>query len=201
MGNIKFQKSTFTGLGFMQVVEGLFNKCNQEEMVQFACLASQIWLQRNDVIHGGILSHPNTILQNTIRSVQEFTLAQTRGEQFAYQREFPFVQVWRAPAPDWCKENLDVALERESGQMGFGVVVRDSHGNLLAVWCAIRTGCLALAGVEAMAVLLAIQLCHEIGCSKVHLEGDAKGVIDAINSEDAYRSWMRHMIEDIKVEL
>jgi hypothetical protein len=40
-----------------------------------------------------------------------------------------------------------------------------------------------------------------MGCSKVHLEGDAKGVIDAVNSENAYRSWMGHMIEHIKVEL
>jgi hypothetical protein len=35
--------------------------------------------------------------------------------------------------------------------MGFGVVVRDSHGNLLAARCAIRTGYLAPASAEAMA--------------------------------------------------
>jgi hypothetical protein len=85
--------------------------------------------------------------------------------------------------------------------MGMGVVVHDFHGNLLAARCAIRTGCLAPAGVEAMVVLLAIQLCRELGCSKVHLECDAKGVIDAVNSKDADKSWMGHMIENIKVEL
>jgi hypothetical protein len=54
--------------------------------VQFAGLVRRIWPRRNDVIHGRIFSHPNTILQNTIRAVQEYTLAQTRGEQRAYQR-------------------------------------------------------------------------------------------------------------------
>jgi ribonuclease HI len=38
--------------------------------------------------------------------------------------------------------------------------------------------------VEAMAVLLAIQLCRELGFLRVHLEGDAKGVIDAVNYVD-----------------
>jgi hypothetical protein len=40
-----------------------------------------------------------------------------------------------------------------------------------------------------------------MGYSKIHLEGDAKGVIKVVNSKDADRSWMGHLIEDIKVEL
>jgi hypothetical protein len=70
-----------------------------------------------------------------------------------------------------------------------------------AARCAMRTGCLAPAGAEVMTVLLAIQLCRELGCLKVHMEGDAKGVIDAIHSEEVDRSWMGHKNEDIKVEL
>jgi hypothetical protein len=44
-------------------------------------------------------------------------------------------------------------------------------------------------------------MCHEMGYSKIHLEGDAKGVIEVVNSKDDDRSWMGHLIEDIKVEL
>ena len=84
MGNIIFQKSTFTGIGFKQVVEGFFNKCTQKEMVLFAGVARRIWLRRNDVIYGGTFSHLNVIMHNTIRAIQEFSLAQTRNEQRAY---------------------------------------------------------------------------------------------------------------------
>jgi ribonuclease HI len=52
-----------------------------------------------------------------------------------------------------------------------------------------------------LALLLALQMCREMGYSKIHLEGDAKGVIKVVNSKDADRSWMGHLIEDIKVEL
>jgi hypothetical protein len=53
---------------------------------------------------------------------------------------------------------------------------------------------------EAMAVLLAIQLCREMGFTRVHLEGDAKVVVDAVNYVDVDKSWMGHS-DDIKVEL
>jgi hypothetical protein len=47
MGIVKFSKSDFIGPGFLQVVEGLFSKCDQEEMALFAGLARHIWLRRN----------------------------------------------------------------------------------------------------------------------------------------------------------
>ena len=62
-------------------------------------------------------------------------------------------------------------------------------------------GCLAPAAAEAQAVLLAIQLCCEIGFLRVHLEGDTKIVVDAVNSVDVGKSWLGHVTEDIKVEL
>ena len=75
-----------------------------------------------------------------------------------------------------------------SGQMGLGVVVRDSFGNLLAARCETRLGCLALAVAEVKAVLLAIQFCRKMGFLRVHLEGDAKIVVDAVNSVDVDKS-------------
>lgn len=62
-------------------------------------------------------------------------------------------------------------------------------------------GYLAPAAAEAQAALLAIQLCRELGFIKVHLEGDAKGVVDAVNSGNVDTSWLGHVIEDIKLEL
>jgi ribonuclease HI len=200
-GNIIFQKCTFPGPGFRQVVEGLFNRCTQEEMVLFAGVARRIWRRRNDVVHGGIFSHPNVIMQNTIKAVQEFSLAQTRTEQCASQRETPPIQIWKAPALDWCKGNWDAALDTVSGRMGLGVVFRDSRGKLLVARCVTKKGCLEPAGAEALALLLAIQMCREMGYSKLHLEGDAKAVIDAVHSTEVDRSWMGHLIEDVKVEL
>jgi hypothetical protein len=62
---------------FREVVENLFDKCSQEDMVLFVGLARHIWLRRNDVVFGGVLSSPNNILfQRTQQSITEFQLAQ-----------------------------------------------------------------------------------------------------------------------------
>lgn len=41
-----------------------------------------------------------------------------------------------------------------------------SHGNIKAARCVMQVGCLAPVAAEAMAVLLAIQLCREMGMPK-----------------------------------
>jgi ribonuclease HI len=85
--------------------------------------------------------------------------------------------------------------------MGLSVVVRDSDGKLLAARCDFRVGWLAPAVAEAQAVLLAIQLCREMGIQKIHFEGDAKSVVDAVNDVGADMSSLGLVIEDIRREL
>jgi hypothetical protein len=80
LGNTKLQKSCFIGPDFIQVVQGVFKKCNQDELVQFVGLARRIWLRRNEVVHGGVFSHPRTILQQTTNSIQEYAMAQGKGD-------------------------------------------------------------------------------------------------------------------------
>ena len=54
----KIQKSCFDGPEFMEVVEGIFNKCEEEEINLFVGLARKIWVRRNEVVHGGSFTHP-----------------------------------------------------------------------------------------------------------------------------------------------
>jgi ribonuclease HI len=55
---------------------------------------------------------------------------------------------------------------------------------------------------ESIAVLMAIDLCWEKGFTHVHLQGDSKNLVDAVNAGDgADWSPMGHVIADIKVGL
>ena len=66
--------------------------------------------------------------------------------------------------------------------MGFGLVVRDNRGLMVATRCQTVLGNFDLQTTEARAALVAAQLCRENGFTSVMFEGDAKVVIDAINS-------------------
>jgi hypothetical protein len=101
LGNTKLQKSCFIGPGFIQVIQGVFKKCNQDELVQFVGLVRRIWLRRNEVVHGGVFSHPRTILQQTTNSIQEYAMAQGKGDTPTPLVGNNFVNCWRAPEKDF----------------------------------------------------------------------------------------------------
>jgi ribonuclease HI len=201
MGCRKIHKSFFPGTDFLQVVEGVFTKCDMDEQIHFATLARRIWLRRNEVVHGGVLTHPHVVLQQTMKAIQEYALAQEKGNETAPPSGGPAANRWLAPEEGWCKGNWDAALEGGTGQLGLGAVIRDSTGTVLAARCDFRRGNLSPVAAEAKAALLTVQLCREVGLRKIHLEGDAKTVVDAVNSSEEDKSWLGHLFEDIKGEL
>ena len=85
--------------------------------------------------------------------------------------------------------------------MGYGVVVRDHHGYVRAACSVPQTGLLSSAAAEARAALMAVLLCTEMGFSWIHLEGDAKGVIEVVKSAATNYSKVGHLVEDLKVSL
>ena len=83
-------------------------------------------------------------------------------------------------AQGWVKANWDAALDSKLGRMGYGVLVRDHIGHVRVARCMNQYGFLSPAAAEARAALMATQLCMEMGFPRIHLEGDAKGVIDVV---------------------
>jgi ribonuclease HI len=64
-----------------------------------------------------------------------------------------------------------------------------------------QVGCPDPSTAEALSALRAIQTCKALGATMIHMEGDAKTVIDALLNGDEDRSHMGNDIEDIKEEL
>lgn len=67
-----FQKCSFTGSDFIQVAEGILTRCGREALISFIILARKIWFRRNSVVHGGCFSHPNSLVQEMRKSVDEY---------------------------------------------------------------------------------------------------------------------------------
>ena len=74
----------------------------------------------------------------------------------------------------WVKVNWDIAVEKKSGRIGVGVVVRDDQGEVVAARCLTRMGTLEATAGEAIASYYAVCLCREIGAHNIMLERDAK---------------------------
>ncbi|XP_059436591.1 uncharacterized protein LOC132169595 [Corylus avellana] len=200
MGSRTLQESKFTGPNFIQVVEGVLAKCSTDEVKLFVGLARRILLRRNEVVHGGDLIHPSVLLRLTTNAITEYHLA-TATEEPAQVSIVEHPSRWMAPYAGWLKMNWDAALNHSQGYTGFGLVLRDSRGHLVAAQCVSKPGVLTPSGAELTGALMAVYFCKSLGLTRVQFEGDAQAAVDDINSSVRDMSSLGHVVDDIRTEL
>jgi hypothetical protein len=91
---------------------------------------------------------------------------------------------WLAPKLTWHKTNWDAALS--DGRVGVGIVIRDHKGRLVAARCFSFVGNLGPTAAKALGVYHVTVLSVEMGVQNVILEGDAKTVVQAVNSREIH---------------
>ncbi|XP_059461784.1 uncharacterized protein LOC132190750 [Corylus avellana] len=164
-------------------------------------IARRIWLRRNTLIHEGSFSSPNAIVNSAANAIGEFHQVQEQQYTVATQGVSPCLSTWSAPPHDWFKANWDAAIGKQSGWVGLAAVIRDSQGNMVAAKTVTRKGLIEPVAAEALAALMAVQLSREMGFSRLWLEGDAKTIVDAVNSTEPDWSRIGHLVDDIRMEI
>lgn len=159
-GERKFQKSSFSGPEFVQVVEGMFNLCDMEEMRMFVGIARRIWLRRNEVVHGGLFSSPKELMLRTKGALLDYQQAQKKRVPTGVSN---MLVPGLTPPAGWVLVNWDAALDKERGRVGMGVLLQDHTGKMLIAKCLTRRGYLSPEDAEAMAAITATQMCRTWG--------------------------------------
>jgi ribonuclease HI len=196
-GGKVFQKSSFKGPDFIQVVEEMLRKCDPEEFSQFVGIARRIWLRRNEVMHGGSFQHPNSIVKLAQQATEVYqSLRNGRDVEPTVFTEV-IENVWKAPSPGWFKANWDAGIDKKNGRVGLGVIIRNHRGAMVASKSHFINGVMDPTAAEAMAALMAVTFCVEMGIEQVVLEGDAKNVITAVNSDEPDESGRGQLTADI----
>jgi hypothetical protein len=145
--------------------------------------------------------HPNTLLQQVKKGIEEFQHAQPGKPHGIVAPGLNITPKWKAPPQDWYKANWDAGVDRKNGKLGLRVVVWDSLGNFCAAKSKMWLGWLDPTLTEAWAALMAIDLCHELGVQRMILEGDAKILVDAVNSTKRDDSCRGQLVADIQLSL
>jgi ribonuclease HI len=109
--------------------------------------------------------------------------------------------VWKPHRQGWFKANWDAGIDKQNGRVGFGVVIRNHCGAMVASKSHFRTGFIDPTTAEAMAALMAVQFCVEMGIQQVILEGDAKNVVAAVTSDEPDESGRGQLTADICMSL
>jgi hypothetical protein len=196
--SVVFQKCSYEGMDFLGLAELILFKYGKENWSLFIQLARQIWMRRNKWVHDGIFIDPNTLLRETVKFMEEFKEVNKAQPSEANAENNNGVSKWKAPPPGWCKANWDASIDKNRGQLGIGVVVRDDKGLVIAAASKVRQGLFEPVMGEAIASYEAARICKELSIPKGWLEGDAKIIVDALNSDERILSRYGHLVEDTR---
>ncbi|KAF5454152.1 hypothetical protein F2P56_023836 [Juglans regia] len=106
-------------------------------------------------------------------------------------------QTWKLLDCPYFIVNFDATFDKDNGRMGLGIIIRDSEGSLQACLTAFKDHICLVFQAESVALHKAMELCIELGLSQVSFEGDAKVVIDAVNSKKEANSWLGRVTKDL----
>ena len=183
------------GTEFLYAAEHILARCGKEDFM-FIHLARQIWMRRNKWVHEGKLINLNVLVQVLTKYVEEFQ--KVNEQTIPVNAENINIQGirWLAPTQGWYKANWDVAIDKSCRRMVIDVVVREEKGQVIVTMSKTRLGSIEPTMGEALASFHATSLYRNLGMQQLFLEGDAKLVVDAINSIMSTWSRFGHIVED-----
>ena len=87
---------------------------------------------------------------------------------------------WCPPIPSSYKVNVDGAFFTKWKQVGIGVVIRDSAGEVVAALSQKLARPLGVLEIEAKAMEVAVQVTLDVGVRDVTFEGDSLNICNAL---------------------
>ncbi|XP_073138172.1 uncharacterized protein [Henckelia pumila] len=143
-----------------------------------AAVLWSIWLNRNDVVWNG--KHKPQMRE--LNSVPKHN----------------YDTYWRKPPPHFLKCNVDAAIFNDPPRMGFGCLVRDEHGSVVAASHGCIFGISDPTLAKALSIREALSWLKELNLSNLIVESDALLVIQALKNKASDISSLDLIVEDCK---
>ena len=176
---IRLQKAGTVQVDFGQLVASLMPRLSLEELDLFWVICWQIWLQRNLILHGGAFQHPSRSNQRALDYLSEFHEAQ---EHLSVPVTVPVSasQAWQPLQGDLFKLNFDGACFNNGVDSGYGAVVCNGNGEVMAAISAKGKAVRDSEEVEVLASCKALEFAIDAGFLEVILEGNNARVMKTV---------------------
>ena len=192
----KIHKSVLGQWDFMQLVEGMMDRLPTEEFELFLVQGWILWNQRNSIIHGGHVQNPAKLTQRAKDILVDFQDAQ----------DLLAIEMPLGGDSDRCKPpsglvyklNFDAATSPSLWTSGFGAVIRNEKGEVMAACAARGPPVTDSEEAEALACRKAMEFAVDAGFSDLIIEGDNAEVMKAISSPRVNCSQLGHIYDDIR---
>nr|XP_020176446.1 uncharacterized protein LOC109762044 [Aegilops tauschii subsp. strangulata] len=138
-----------------------------------------LWWQRRQHVKGEEIQ----TAEKTAISIRVLATNFTRAYSSKYS-ERKQDQMWKRPANDVVKVNVDAAFQADSLSGATGAVARDHRGNFIAAATWYLPQVLSVDAAETVAIRNGLYLAGRIGCNKVQVESDSSFVVESVQNQD-----------------
>lgn len=166
-------------------------------------LCWSIWRSRNDLVWNQKFTSVNRTVAAAKQNLVQWKVTQGRLFTTPLQPSFEGdgATTWVKPQPNKIKVSVDASVFEDRGGVGFGFVARDSEGALVEAKAIFHPNLVTPIMAEAMAFKEALSWMEEHGWYDATVESDCLGVVQAIRSRMAMRSYFGSIVEDCRVLL
>jgi ribonuclease HI len=151
------------------------------------------WFERNRVREGLPAREPAWLV-NSIQVQLTQWRSEDKGVPTARRGR---VQRWEKPAENFVKVNCDAAFQSDTGNGGWGCVLRDSDGDFVMARRGRVEALMSLMHGELIACIHGVQAAIDAGVGHVVVETDAAEVVKAVYSEAYDFSAMTHLVQEL----
>ena len=145
-------------------------------------------------MHGGKLEEPSWLNKRAAEFLEEF-------QQVQQHLVVPITQavgsVWHPPNQSWFKLNFDAAIFKEQNSSGFGAMIRNNQGEVMAAMATKGPSVSCSEEAETLACRKALEFAIDAGFSELIVEGDNINVMRAVSSSTMNFSMLGNVIADI----
>ena len=104
---------------------------------------------------------------------------------------------WRLPPPNRFKLNFDAAMFKEVDASGFGAIIWNERGEVMAAFSGKGPSAACSEEVEILACRRAAEFALECGFREMVVEGDNQSVMSALERKSYLSSRVGHILQDV----
>jgi len=167
----------------------------KEEKKSLCCIALWwCWSERNRIREGETRRDPVSLAH----CIEATAIEWCRQTPHSSEGRTSRAPRWEKPSGDSVKVNCDAAYAQDSGNEGWGCVLRDSSGDVISVHRGrVQSLMNALQG-ELIAWIQGTQAAISVGVGHIIVETDALAVVQAVYSEEYMLSDVCNLVEEFR---
>ena len=181
----------------------MFDNISSSKHADVVTLCWSIWRSRNDVVW----NQRHTKVTKTVADARQYLIQWKITQTGSYVTPLqPLVEgdgalVWVKPQPNKIKVSVDAAVFDDRGGVGFGLVARDSDGQLIEAKAIFQPNVFSPLLAETMAFKEALSWMETRGWTEATVESDCLVMVQAVRSTTSFRSYFGLLIEDCRNSL